>query len=312
MRVSNAMLTDNYLRNLNNNLKKMMKQQTQIATGERITKLSDDPVGAVSIMSIGSKLERIEQYQTNISRADSWNQLTESSVLELNDIVKNAYEKAVSTANDTMTAEDKIATAEVIGQMRDHLLSVANNKTGNRYLFGGYNTINPPFEVDSGTGNLLYNGIDVSNPADPALIAEGQQVLQYELTYGIKMDVSIPGTELLGTGTDNIYTILDNLYNDLMADAPVSTLTGYTEQLQDAQSRLLNLESKIGGRTNRLELLENRHGEDEFNYTEIKSDIEDVDQAEALLKFSVTESIYTASLGIASKILTPTLVDFLD
>ncbi len=312
MRVATSMLTDNYLRNLNTNLNKLLKQHTQISTGERITKLSDDPVGAVNIMDIGSKLDRIEQYQTNLSRAESWNSIAESSVLEINEVVKNAYEKAVSAANDaTMAPEDKNAIAEEIAQMRDHVLDIANGMNGGRYLFGGFNTINPPFEVDSGTGNLLYNGVDTTNPADPALIAEGQQVTKFEISYSVQMDVTIPGTELLGTGTDNIYAILDNFYNDLKADAPASTLTAYSDELQGAQSRLLNLESKIGGRTNRLELLRNRHEEDDFNYTVAKSSIEDVDEAEALLKFSVTESIYTASLGIASKILTPTLVEFL-
>jgi flagellar hook-associated protein 3 FlgL len=305
------MLTDNYLRNLNNNLKKMLKQHTQIATGSRITKLSDDPVGAINVMNTGSKLERIEQYKTNISRAESWNQLTESSVMELNDIVKNAYEKAIQAANDHITPADKNAIAEEVGQLRDHLLSAANNQSGNKFLFGGFNTINPPFEVDSATGNLLYNGIAMSNPSDPALLAEAAQVTEFEVAYSVRLGVSISGPDLIGTGDDNIYAILDDMYNSLKADDSADVITGYADKLQNAQSRLLNLESVIGGRTNRLELIKNRHEEDDLNYTEIRSDIKDVDQAEALLQFSVTESIYTASLGIAAKILTPTLVEFL-
>ena len=312
MRVSNSMLSNNYLNNLNKNLQKMLEQQTQIATGKRITKLSDDPVGAIIGINAGVKLERIEQYQTNVSRAQTWNSMTESAVMELNDVVSSAYERAVSAANDSMTAEDKAAIAAEISQLRDHIVSIANDKTGNQYLFGGYNTSSAPFEVDAGTGHLFYNGIDMTNASDPLLIAEGTQVTEYEIAYGIDLEVSIPGTELLGTGDDNLYKIFDDFYNALMNDESATVLTDYIDKFQGAQQRLMNLESEIGGRTNRLELVDYRHEEDYLNYTELKSGIEDVDSAEALMKFSVTQSIYLASLNIASDIVSPTLVDYLD
>jgi len=311
MRVSNTMLTNNFLNNLNKNLEKMMKQQTQIATNKRITALSDDPVGAVTSMNAQVKLERIEQYQKNISTAQSWVGQTESAVLELNEVVKSAYESAISSSNDYLTAEDKQATAAMIGELKEHVISLGNSKAGDRYLFGGFNTINPPFQLDSGTGDLLFNGVDMANPADPALIAEGSQVIQFEIAFNIRTDISINGTELFGTGEDNIYKILDDFYDALQADAPASELSEFADKLQSAQSRLLNTESKIGGKTNRLDLVMTRHDDDFLNYTTIKSNIEDVDQAEAIMKFKMTESVYLASLQIASDIIQPTLVDFL-
>ena len=312
MRVSNTMLTDTYLNNLNRNLEKLMKQQAQIATGKRITKLSDDPIGAVSVMNATVRLERIEQYKENITTAQAFMSQTESAVLELNDVIKSAYENAVSSANDYMTADDKNATAALIEELRDHVLSLANGKTGDRFLFGGFNTINQPFQVDSGTGALLYNGIDMSNPSDPALIAEGSQVYQYEIGYSIKLDISISGTELMGTGEDNIYKILDDYQNALKNDASAEELGEYIDKLKDAQSRLLNIESEIGGRTNRLDLVMVRHEDDYLNYTTIKSKIEDIDEAEAIVKYKMTESVYLASLQISSDIIQPTLVDFID
>ncbi len=312
MRISNSMLNDNYLSNLNTNLEKMLKQQTQIATGKRITKLSDDPIGAINIMNANVKLERLEQYEKNVTSAQTWVERTENAILELNTVITSAYESAVSSANDYLTGPDKEATAALIGQLRDHALSIANSQSGDKYLFGGFNTINQPFKLDGATGALLYNGIDMSNASDPALIAEGSQVIQYEVAFNVKLDISISGTEVMGTGEDNIYKILDDFYDALQNDASVDDLGGYIDKLKDAQGNLLNIENKIGGLTNRLELIMTRHEEDHLNYTSSKSILEDVDQAEAIMKFKMTENIYQASLQISSKILQLTLVDFLD
>ena len=45
MRITNAMMTGSYLKNLNMNLTSVDKYQTQVTTGKRITRISDDPVG---------------------------------------------------------------------------------------------------------------------------------------------------------------------------------------------------------------------------------------------------------------------------
>jgi flagellar hook-associated protein 3 FlgL len=121
----------------------------------------------------------------------------------------------------------------------------------------------------------------------------------------------VTGTELLGMGDDNIYTILDNLYNALMNDASAEELSPYIDQIKSRQSDVLSVAAQIGGRVNRLELIANRYEEDSLMYTDMKSKLEDVDQAEAVMNFKMAEYVYTAALQIGSKIIQPSLVDFL-
>jgi flagellar hook-associated protein 3 FlgL len=257
------------------------------------------------------KLYRIEQHQKNVESAQAWIKLTESSVLEMNEVVKKAYESTVQVANDHMTPEDKNAVAELIGQLRDHLVTIGNSKNGGKYIFGGYNTVNPPFTIESGTGKILYNKVDMSNASSPALIAEGQQEIEYEIGFSLNTKVSIPGTELMGTGDNNIYAVFDGLYNALKNDKSASEIQKYVGKLKDCQSHLMNIEGKIGGRTNRIDLVKSRLEEDHLNYTKIKSDVEDVDLAEAWTRFNMTATVYEAALKVSSKIIQPTLVDFL-
>lgn len=310
MRVTNNMLLDNYLNNLYGNLNKMDKLQTQVATNKRITKLSDDPMGVISSMKCRVKLYKIDQYRDNIENARTWLTQTESSVLEMNEVIKSAYETSVHVANDYMTEDDKNAAAELIGQLRDHVLTIANSKVGDKYIFGGYNVTNKPLTVDA-SGNILYNGLDLTNESDPALIAENEQIIEYEIGDDLQTQVSVTGSRLMKMGDDNIYSVLDNLYNALKSNESAEVIDEYVGKLQDCQTHVLAIESELGGRTNRLELVSNRYDEEFLNYTKTKSEIEDVDLAEAVMNFEMAKAVYTSALQIGSEIIQPSLVDFL-
>jgi len=311
MRITSNMMMDHYLKNLNNNVMSLSDIQNQVATGKRITRVSDDPIGSIYTMKYTVMMGKLEQYQDNVDSALTWIDQTETSAMELNKIIQNAYETAVHVSSDYMTEEDKTAAAELIAQLRDHVITIGNSKFGDKYIFGGYNVNKEPFTLDA-SGKLLYNGLDLDDPTNTDLIDEDGVQIQYEVGLNMLMSVSVTGSSLIGMGDDNIYNILNNLYNALSADADATELTGYADQLQAAQSRTLAVVADLGGRTNRLELLEERYAQDTLTYRERKSNIEDIDQAEALMNYKMAEYVYSAALQIGSEVIQPSLVDFLD
>lgn len=310
MRVTNNMLLSNYLRNISSNLGTVGKMQQQMASGKRITKISDDPIGAISSMQIRVKLYKSEQYQKNVDRALTWLDETESSVLELNDIIKRAYETAVGMSTDTMDDDERSAAAQLVKQLRDHVVTIGNAKSNDKYIFGGYNVSNAPFEVVA-PGQITYNGINIKTGDAGDLNALAQDSISYAVGFNITMDVSTTGVALFGTGDNNLYNVLDDFYNALEANAPCDELTGFIAKLQNGQSDVLSIAAEIGGKVNRLELIQNRFDEDILTYTDRKSNIEDVDQAEAIMNYKMAQAVYEASLQIGSNIIQPSLVNFL-
>ena len=310
MRVTNNMLLSNYLRNISSNLGTVGKMQQQMASGKRITKISDDPIGAISSMQIRVKLYKSEQYQKNVDRALTWLDETESSVLELNDIIKRAYETAVGMSTDTMDDDERSAAAQLVKQLRDHVVTIGNAKSNDKYIFGGYNVSNAPFEVVA-PGQITYNGINIKTGDAGDLNALAQDSISYAVGFNITMDVSTTGVALFGTGDNNLYNVLDDFYNALESNAPSSELTGFIAKLQNGQSDVLSIAAEIGGKVNRLELIQNRFDEDILTYTDRKSNIEDVDQAEAIMNYKMAQAVYEASLQIGSNIIQPSLVNFL-
>ncbi|MDR1692665.1 MAG: flagellar hook-associated protein FlgL [Oscillospiraceae bacterium] len=156
--------------------------------------------------------------------------------------------------------------------------------------------------------------------------------------------VSIPGAKFLGygyyedelpsgnpdipldSGSDksmNIYTTLNEFYvvTNSMSTFNIEeadeieilhqNVKPFIKRLQDIQNSTLSQISEVGGRIARIELMEERYSKDEINYTQMLSDVEDLDQAEAIMDFSMAEAVYRASLSVGGRILPPTLVDFM-
>lgn len=162
MRITNTMMSDQFLVDANDSLNRLAKAQQQEQSTKRISEIDDDPLATMSSLKARNKLSRIAEYQSAISSANSSLKENSSSLDGLNTIIQSAYE-LVSTANDgSKTQEDLSAMADEMEQMRDEVVSIANGTLGTSYLFSGDSSATP-FKVDS--GHLYYNGIDLSQYA---------------------------------------------------------------------------------------------------------------------------------------------------
>lgn len=175
MRITNSMMTNNYLFNLSGNLNRLSKYLEQESTGKVINRISDDPVKTTLSLSARNKLSSVKRYMENVNTAKNWLTEVEESVGGLNEIIQDAYEKAVSASSGTMNESDLSAIAQEIAALRDEVLSTANATFGDSYIFAGFNTTGTssgklPFTVDS-NGDLFYNGINMSNETSVDIIA---------------------------------------------------------------------------------------------------------------------------------------------
>ncbi len=310
MRVTTSMMTSSFLTNLNTNLNAMQTYQTQLATGKRITKLSDDPVGILGSMNARVKLARLDQYRENVSSVQDILKQTETALMEINKMIQTGYERAVQTTSDTYGPDDRNAAAVEMAQLKDHLLKLGNTKVANQYIFGGYNSTKEPFTLDA-SGNLLYNGLDVT-VNNTALQEQAAQNISIELGYDMTMTATINGLELFGSGSGNIFNLFSEFSTALSNGASSEELSGFMTRFQSAQSDVMARIAEIGARDNRLTMMENRYEDDEINFTEVKSKVEDVDQAEAIMRYKMAESVYLFALKTGSNIIQPTLVDYLN
>lgn len=156
------------------------------------------------------------------------------------------------------------------------------------------------------------SGSDALLAASGKLDSESGDALTLQVGDGYAMSVSEPGTELLGRGSENLYVILDSFYQALTNPRTASDeLGGYVDRLADAQSRALSLDAKVGAKEERLSTLSDRYEANVTNYTQMRSDAEDVDMAEAIMNYSSAKTVYDAALASGAQIIQTSLIDFL-
>lgn len=147
------------------------------------------------------------------------------------------------------------------------------------------------------------------------------EAMSYQVSYSQSIQVNVMGYDLVTTdlvrdmdelinATKSI-TYDDSLTDELNQDLLVSKFSAMIDKMAKHLENNSNIQSAIGGKVNRLELTLDRLSEDNLNFTDLLSDNEDVDMAETLIKFSAQEVVYQAALSASSKIIQPTLLDFL-
>lgn len=155
MRITDKMTQSATLNRLNKNRSEMDSLQGQAATLKRVTKPSDDPISSARVLQMRTEDKNYQQFQKNINTAKTFIDFTEQSLGELNEVLVRAKELAIQAASDTGGSTPRLIASAEIEQLYNQVLSVANRRLGDRYVFGGYQTKSAPFDV---TGN--YTGDD--------------------------------------------------------------------------------------------------------------------------------------------------------
>lgn len=141
MRITNKIMQNNALNNINNNKILQDKLNTQLTTQQKINRPSDDPVVALRALRLRSNLNQVTQYlEKNISDANSWLELTESALNVVSEVVTNMRSQCVTAAKSALQSTDCMKILENLKQMRDEVYATGNAECAGRTLFTGYRT----------------------------------------------------------------------------------------------------------------------------------------------------------------------------
>lgn len=146
--------------------------QARLATGERLSRSSDDPVAAARLRSLQRAEQLAKVDAANARRASEDLQMTEGSLESVaNDLVR-VRELTVWAASETIGQSEREAIATEIDSLRLRILDAANAMdSGGGALFGGEGGTKA-YEVD-GTGAVVYIGSGTSSTID---LGQGQSV----------------------------------------------------------------------------------------------------------------------------------------
>lgn len=175
MRVTNMMMRNNSMLNMQKNKNVYYDYLNQYNTQKKIQRPSDDPTIAIRALKYRTTLSEIDQYLANINDATSWMDATETCLKDINNRLTNMIDYCTQAANGPYNQEDR---ADIVTQLRQFSHYIyeqnANADYAGRYLFTGFRTDVPMLftEAQKDTTYTITENIDVNS------------ISRYQYVYG--------------------------------------------------------------------------------------------------------------------------------
>lgn len=297
MRVSSSAFSESLTTQLQRLGQRQAQLQNQVATGQRITNVSDDPASMGRVMNVQAETQQIQQYSRNNDHATEISQTTFSSVNELKKMSDRAGELGILGGGVT-NADSSKAYAMEANQMLEQVVQVANTQHNGNYIFGGTKTDKPPFEVTRDSdGNITAVSYKGADSAASFRVGEGSSISPF--TDG-------ETNKQFADFANNLVSLRDGLKAQ-----DTAVLKAAQVKLQTSEDNFISTISDIGAVQTRLEA---NGTENQSRFTSLQgltSQETDIDLAQAMVKLTQTQSAYSAAMQSGAKILQTSLLDYL-
>nr|MBQ8253054.1 hypothetical protein [Lachnospiraceae bacterium] len=205
MRITNKIISQNSITNINNNKVLENKLNTQLATGSKINRPSDDPVVAIRALRLRTNLNQVSQYYTkNIPDAESWLDITESAIGTVIEIVTDMYSNCTQGAAGFQTPDDRDKILDNLKALQQEVYATGDADYAGRFVFTGYRTDTP-------------------------------------LTFGVETEKTYTITEQLTADALDEITYVDTADLDTMTEANAETLGTMEQEISTNQVYRLRL-----------------------------------------------------------------------
>jgi len=160
MRITDLILQNNFLVNINSTKNRLSKLQLQIATQSKISVPSDDPIASSRILKLTEQIETMNSFQKNIQNSLSFLGTTVSTM----DSVQTELEKVMTDLTGLNNPLNSQSLEVYIGKIDlaiNSLLDFANTQYGGKYLFGGTDNSAMPYTYNAAETAVVVNSDDI-------------------------------------------------------------------------------------------------------------------------------------------------------
>lgn len=166
MRISTNQIFDLNIRSITDNQRGLTETQQQLASGKKINKPSDDPVGAAQVVRLTEQLDKLTQYQRNNDLLSSSLEQQETILRGINSSLNRARVLVIQSGAGFTTDADRKAIGAEIEQIRNEVFDLMNSQNAQgEYIFSGYQSQSQAFEFNpAAAGNkITFRGDDGTN-----------------------------------------------------------------------------------------------------------------------------------------------------
>ena len=141
MRITNKIIQNNSLSNIN--LAKVAEdaKASQVSSGKKIVRPSDDPIVAIRSLRLRSSVVELTQYYTrNAKDAEAWLKTTDDALQQVTDVITDMIKQYDKGANEYLTSSDRNIILEQLKALQGEVYATGDADYAGRYIFTGYRT----------------------------------------------------------------------------------------------------------------------------------------------------------------------------
>ncbi len=157
----------------------MFRIQEQIASGSKVIRASDAPTDAFVIMGMQENKDSLEVYKKNLDTVTTNTEAISTVLEQSSDMLIRVEELLTQGASGTYGPSQRSVMAAEINSLLEQVVSLANQKSLGRYVFGGEDSSTAPYEVTREDGKITAVEYVGSKNAMMVPVAEG---LEYKGT----------------------------------------------------------------------------------------------------------------------------------
>ena len=291
-RITQNMMTRSSLGSLQANMSRMARLQEQLSTGRVINRPSDSPTGTAAAMRLRDDLSATGQYQRNAQDGVAWLGTIDNALTSITDQTREARDVALqgaSAGGGGQAARDALAGS--VDELRKGLLADANTTYLGRPVFGGITA-----------GNQAYDaaGTFVGTPGD----------VSRTVGDGVRIRVNADAGAVFGADGDNVFDHLSALSAALRSGNDAGIRTGI-DSLNKDLDRLAMAHAEVGTRAKRIDAANQAGADTELRLKASLSDVENADLPKVIVDLQMQQTAYQAALAATSRVMQPSLLDFL-
>lgn len=305
MRVTDQARTNALIRSLNARSTKLGSLYEKMATQQEVIRPSDDPVRSDSVMRLTSQISSLEQNRESIAYA----QMFMTSISEMIDTSSDQMARvkvlSLNAVNGTLSPDSLEAIASEVNQILENIVQDSNQVFGQRYIFGGAATENPPVTVErNAQGDIIS-------------VAYAGSANELQLPISDRRSVSTGATAqeafIDSDVLNSLITLRDDLRNvaGLPSDAQAAALKVDQQRVSDAFDSILSLAGTAGSKAAMLDLMLNQTENGIARSKEMLSEARDADIAELTVDMQKEQMVYESLLSAAAQINRISLLDYL-
>ncbi len=298
-RVTNEMLINSFLRDLQRSTEALSKAREEIASGVKVRTPSDDPAKASRILSFRSTISRMKQEGKNADYAVSQLKATDDVLDNIADVLLRAKDLTLETINSKPEAHDRKMAAVEINQLLEYVLQAANSSFMKKPIFAGTKTDVTPF-VAVRSGEYIKT-----------VQYQGNSEQRYiDVGFGARINLNVPGTSVFFMGGKNLFEVLADL-RDALQEGNTKQLNDLINQLDRFYERVDVVRTEIGAKIQRAQTVKDRLDNATQSLSELLAHEEDVDMTEVLTRYRLYENVLMATMASGARLLNLSLLNFM-